>query len=170
MHDGYDVAQVCLNGHVINWQFNGSPRLNAKYCADCGEKTVTNCQECNEEIRGELINTSGFGFATGYTPPPPNYCDECGEPYPWMQSKIESLQEWLGSSSLDEDVKTALSDGIAHIIRDTPKTEVECAKFARLISKVKSSRESRRLISMLFKMATDKAVKSLVEYGVGAPS
>ena len=169
MHDGYDVAQVCLNGHVINRRFKGRPARNAKYCADCGAKAITNCQECNEEIRGELINTSGFGFATGYTPPPPNYCDECGKPYPWMQSKIESLQEWLDSSSLDEDVKTALSDGIAHIMRDTPETEVECAKFARLISKVKSSQESRQLVSLLFKMATDKAVKLLVELGVDAP-
>ena len=167
MHDGYDAAQVCLNGHVIHREFRGRPERNRKHCPKCGEKTITDCQECDGEIRGRLL-ASNFIYL-GPPDPPPDYCAECGKPYPWTQGKIESLRDWLDSSSLDEDVKTALSDGITHIIRDTPKTEVECAKFARLISKVKSSQESRRLISMLFKMATDKAVKLLVEFGVDAP-
>ena len=54
-------------------------------------------------------------------------------------------------------------------MHDTPKTEVQCAMFARIISTVKSSQESRQLISMLFKMATDNAGKLLGGFGVGAP-
>ena len=166
MHDGYDVAQVCLNGHVINWRFKNRPAHNAKYCADCGEETITNCQECNEEIRGDLID--------GYIPliisdPAPNHCDECGKPYPWTQGNIEAFQELVSLLSLDKDSKVVLSDGIEHIIQDTPKTEAKCAMFAKVISKVKPSQESRQLISMLFKIATDNAKELLSGFGVGAP-
>ena len=116
-----------------------------------------------------MINTSGFGFATGYTPPPPNYCDECGKPYPWTQSKIEAFQELVSLLSLDKDSKAALSDGITHIIRDTSETEAKCIKFAKIIPKLTPSQESQQLISTLFRIATENAGKLLEGFGVSAP-
>ena len=44
-----------------------------------------------------------------------------------------------------------------------------CAMFAKVISKVKPSQESRQLISTLFKIATDNAKELLSGFGVGAP-
>ena len=161
---GYDVAQVCLNGHVINARSESSPEDNTKYCADCGERTITSCQDCGEKIRGE--STAPAFFATGYTDPAPSYCIECGKPYPWTQSKIEAFRELVGVLSLNQDNKTVLLDGITHITRDTPRTEVVCAKFSRIISKLKP--QEPRLISILSNIATDRAKELLVE-AIGAP-
>lgn len=167
MHDRYDVAQVCLNGHVINWRFRDRPAHNTKYCADCGEKTIAKCQKCGKEIRGE--STTPFPFATGSITPAPKHCIECGEPYPWTQSKIEAFQELVSQLSLDKDRKVVLSDGIKHIIRDTAETEAKCIKFAKIIPKLKPSQESQQLISTLFRIATENAGKLLEWYGVSAP-
>lgn len=157
------MAQICLNGHVINARSEGHPEKNAKFCPDCGERTITTCQDCSEKIRGEPTNT----FSIGFTFPAPNHCRECGEPYPWTQRKIEAFRELVGLSSLNKDNKTVLLDGITEITRDTPRTEVVCAKFAKIFSKLK--RQEPRLISLLSNIATDRAKELLDEVWNGAP-
>lgn len=158
---GYDVAQICLNGHIVNEQSEGSPDSNTKYCADCGAETITNCLNCRGKIRGAPHSIYSFGF----TSPAPGYCRDCGKPYPWTQSKIESFQNLVDSLSLHQDEKTILSDGITSIISDTPKTEVVCAKFAKIIPKLKSQKPA--IISILSKIATDHVKDLLKESGVG---
>lgn len=129
----YDVAQICLNGHVINALSQRWPKHNTKYCVDCGAKTTTKCQECDEEIRGELVIP---GVAViGPKDSAPKYCIECGKPYPWTRRRIEAFRESVDSSSLDQDSKKTLSDGVVHITRHTPKTERICALFVKIISK-----------------------------------
>lgn len=156
----YDVAQICLNGHVINTRSEGSPDHNTKHCADCGEKTITSCRDCGGKIRGALSGVYNLG-----SDPAPGYCTECGKPYPWTQSKIEAFQDLVDLSSLNQDSKTILLDGIIYVIRDTPKTEAVCAKFAKIIPKLKPQESS--IISILSNMATDHAKKILEEFGVG---
>ena len=51
--DWYDVAQICLNGHVINESVKEYPKFNKKYCDKCGASTITNCPNCHAEIQGE---------------------------------------------------------------------------------------------------------------------
>lgn len=84
-----------------------------------------------------------------------------------MQRKIEAFQELVDSSSLNKDNKTVLLDGITDITRDTPRTEVVCAKFSRIISKLKQ--REPQLISMLSNIATDRA-KELLSGVIGAPT
>lgn len=161
MRDGYDVMQVCLNGHVINARFRSRPEKNRTYCPDCGAKTITSCQECNEEITGESTAPSSF-VVLGYTDPAPDYCDECGKPHPWTQSKLEAFRELVGSTSLKQDKKKVLSDGITHIISDTPKTKLICAQFVGIISKESPLR------SALLDIATKQA-KEFLEKWASAP-
>lgn len=159
---GYDVAQVCLNGHVINARSEGYPEKNAKFCPDCGEGTITTCQDCSKKIRGEPTDV----FSIGFTFPAPNYCRECGKPYPWTQRKIEAFRELVDVLSLNKDYKTVMLDGITDIVRDTPRTEVVCVKFSRIISKLKQ--QEPQLISMLSNIATDRA-KELLSGVISAP-
>ena len=48
----YDIAQICINGHVINSMSKSHPEHNKKFCDKCGAPTITNCPKCNTPIRG----------------------------------------------------------------------------------------------------------------------
>ena len=159
---GYDVAQVCLNGHVINERSEDHPEHNTKHCVDCGEKTITSCQECDWKIRGK--STIPGGLITGYVAPAPNYCIECGKPYPWTQRKLEAFRELVDVLSLSQDHKTVLLDGVTHIIRDTTETNVTCVKFSNIISTLKQHKQP--LIDTLSKIATNHAKELLESLGL----
>src|SRR5213080_2664584 len=53
----YDVAQVCLNGHVTNGFSRSSPEFNETFCSNCGERTITVCPACNHAIRGQIAGS-----------------------------------------------------------------------------------------------------------------
>ena len=50
--EGYDTAQICLNGHKITASYHKYPEFRSKYCKDCGEPTIIKCPDCDEEIKG----------------------------------------------------------------------------------------------------------------------
>ena len=80
-----DTMQVCLNGHVINDSYKKYPEYNQDFCTECGEKTITQCPKCNNPIPGGMQDT---GIAVlGFTPSAPEFCQHCGEKFPWMQKK-----------------------------------------------------------------------------------
>ena len=49
----YDIAQVCLNGHLINASTQRSPEFSKKFCSRCGAPTTTTCTQCDAPIQGE---------------------------------------------------------------------------------------------------------------------
>jgi hypothetical protein len=77
----YDIAQICLNGHVINDSTYQFPEGNKKFCQRCGKPTIVSCQDCGCPIRGNYIAV--VDPASHYTAPA--YCEDCGEPYPWTE-------------------------------------------------------------------------------------
>jgi hypothetical protein len=80
----YDVMQVCLNGHQITSTLKSNPQLSQIRCNKCGEKTISECPKCGENIRGYYHVA---GVLSLHSIPIPEYCHKCGEPYPW-QGKI----------------------------------------------------------------------------------
>lgn len=162
----YDVAQVCMNGHVTNARFREQPIHNKKYCRDCGAKTITECQECNEQIRGKLVPDpfDMIGFSnSGPADPAPNYCIECGKPYPWTQGKIAAFRELVNSSHIESDKKKVLLEGVEHIISATPKTKPTCARLVSIVSK------ESLLKNILLDIAVKQAKEVLEILWAGAP-
>ncbi|MDR7451568.1 MAG: DUF2321 domain-containing protein [Armatimonadota bacterium] len=132
----YDVAQICLNGHTITRSARSSPEFTKKFCPECGEQTITTCPRCNQPIQGEyhVEGVAAIGFKD---PPPPNFCHNCGEPYPWTERKIQSAKALADefddlSSSEREKLKQSLDD----LYRDTPQTEVAAVRFKKIMAKV----------------------------------
>ena len=39
----YEVAQICMNGHVITPFLKTNPIHSQKYCSQCGALTITTC-------------------------------------------------------------------------------------------------------------------------------
>ena len=130
MDQGYDVAQICLNGHVVNSYTKTEPTRNSNFCSACGKATTTKCTSCNHEIRGHSLDY-------GYLYDAPSYCLECGAAYPWTSLKIQTLLELIRETDgISDDNKTKLIESTDDIIIDTPKTKLASNRFKLILNKI----------------------------------
>ncbi|MEY8351236.1 DUF2321 domain-containing protein [Bacillus cereus] len=130
----YDITQVCLNGHIINDTYKKFPEHNQNFCEDCGEKTITTCQGCDADIRGAR-HLDGFGTDL-FVDAPPNYCTNCGKPYPWTELALEAAKELAQEvEGLTEEERKLLSQSIDEIVKNGPKTVVATTRFKKFASK-----------------------------------
>lgn len=105
-----DTAEVCLNGHVINANIKKNPTLRKKHCGICGEETITQCPLCGDSIHGRIIYEN-FEDKTVWGPPS-NYCNNCGNPYPWFKKTAEEILSTAGTEEYDAFLSHAHEDKI----------------------------------------------------------
>jgi len=130
----YDVAQICLNGHIINDSTKEFPQHNKKFCDKCGAATITNCKNCNSEILGRYHVNGVIGLRKEY--PVPAFCPNCGKPYPWTELKIQAAHDIAKElENISDNEKKILVQSIDDIIKDTPKTALAVTRFKRILSK-----------------------------------
>jgi hypothetical protein len=127
--DGYDVMQVCLNGHQITDRLEESPHEAKPFCPQCGAKTIMACPECKTPIQGHL-KLYEFGEA-----PLPNNCHACGTAYPWRQEALAAAVEaaQIGLEGRDAEEAAAL---VAAVSVDNPRAELAAMKLKGLLSKL----------------------------------
>lgn len=131
----YDIAQICLNGHVINRNFQRYHELNKQYCPYCGEPTIIECLKCHKHIKGEHevkgVVAIGFKFYA------PKFCEYCGAAFPWTQSTISAAKELVaGLNAFSEEQKRQLAEDIEVMIKDTPRTVTAAVRFKDLFELV----------------------------------
>src|SRR5690242_20045647 len=132
--EGYDTAQVCLNGHMINSMAEGSPQHNSAFCDKCGAKAITQCPKCKKKIPGYYHAPGVVSLVVGEKPP--NYCHACGAAYPWIESRLSAAREYIRElDRLTENEKGLLSRSLDDLVRDTPNTTVAAMRFKRLMAK-----------------------------------
>jgi len=131
----FDVAQICLNGHIINNSSMTFPSSNKKRCPDCGSETITKCLACNQDIRGYHFVPGVIGF--GGLEKAPGFCEHCGKPYPWTESRLEAARDLAGQLDLDIPERTLLEKSIEEIVRDTPRAPAEAVRFKGVVEKAK---------------------------------
>lgn len=132
----YDVAQICLNGHVVNDSAKSNPKRNENYCRKCGAKTITACPNCNHEIRGYYhvpgVVSAGFEF------PAPRFCSSCGKPYPWTETAIRVFKDLiLKTKKLSSKEIEYLIENVENLFRDDVVAEITARKYTTILSKVK---------------------------------
>lgn len=119
-----------MNGHVMS-KYEADYQ---KFCSFCGEKTYSACPHCGSPIRG--LKELDFVFVGQRPYSRPNYCYECGKPYPWTEKVLESAVELI---SLDDDLDTKsrqlIKDAIPALLVDTPATPVSVAKYQKGIAR-----------------------------------
>jgi len=131
--DSYDVAQICLNGHVINSSVNEYPQFNKKFCDKCGASTIANCPNCHAEIQGHY---HGGGVLSLADQKAPAFCPNCGEPYPWTKTKIQAAYDLARElENISDDDKEILTQSINEIVKDGPRTTLAAARFKKILSK-----------------------------------
>ena len=156
----YDVAQICLNGHVITNRVRRTPEFMQRFCKKCGESTITECQNCKTPIRGDY-HVDGVIAISGRAPTAPSFCHECGKAYPWTERKLEAAWELAEElEELSDGEKEKLKQSLNDLVRDTPKTEVAATRVKKMLSKV--GKESfAAMKSILLDIATEAVKKSL---------
>ena len=131
MGEGYDVAQICLNGHVTNESTQHVPQHSQDFCEKCGQPTITACLNCETPIRGAYWSLGWGTFDL------PAFCGKCGETYPWTETKIEAAREMaLELEDLDQDDRDALAGSIDDLVRETPLTPAAATRSKRILGKV----------------------------------
>ncbi|MCX8167307.1 MAG: DUF2321 domain-containing protein [Candidatus Micrarchaeota archaeon] len=157
----YRVAQICLNGHLITSSADIHPQHQEKYCSKCGEKTITECPECKTPIRGKYEVEGVISFNDDYKVP--SYCYNCGKPYPWTESALESAKSLINEDeNLTTDEKQQFVNALPDLIVEspTPKTQVSVIKFKKFIIKV-AAPTGQALKDIIVDIASETIKKSL---------
>jgi hypothetical protein len=167
----YKVARICLNGHLIGFdegvEVTGRPGLGHyregdRFCVRCGNKAITICPNCDMKIKGEPNVT---WMAADALPPYsiPAFCYNCGEPYPWIQRRLEAAKEQIElEQSLSADDKAALKTDIEDIAHNSPRAE-NAAKRAKAIFQKIGSTVGSTLRDVFVNFASDVLKKILLE-------
>lgn len=159
----YDVAQICMNGHVINESCKEYPQHNQNFCDKCGEKTITKCEGCGADIRGNYNEPGVLVFAPMITP---KYCYNCGKMYPWTKSKLQALNEVIDLvDELEDDDKNELKEASELISTDTPRTQVGVLKIKKYTDKI-SGAIGEKVQDLIVDIASETAIKSMKEIGM----
>jgi hypothetical protein len=135
MGDSYfDVAQICLAGHVANSMARHYPTSNQTFCEKCGERTITACPSCSTNIRG-YYHVPGMIGAFGYSAPA--FCFQCGKPFPWTASGLEAARELADIlEGLTPEERDELKKSLDDLVREGPQTVLAETRFKRLMRKV----------------------------------
>lgn len=146
----YHIAQICLNGDCISDRIDVNKELSQKYCKKCGAKTITACPNCNTPIRGEY-DVEGI-TVIGYEYDVPAFCCECGTPYPWTKSALDSAELLISEDDvLTSDIKNKVIESLPDIIAETPRTQLAASRFKRaLISAGKFTVDGMRQFAIEF--------------------
>jgi hypothetical protein len=117
-----------FNAQLLDVDADGNPIPLPKFCADCGSKTMSKCHGCGAYIQHK---NSRVHYV-------PNYCTECGEPFPWVSNALQELGRVTDEAKeLTEEEKDALKRAYPELTKNTSKTrgaietmKVYCTKFS----------------------------------------
>lgn len=134
--DGFCVAQICLNGHVVTTRAEVVPfKLLRPFCSKCGKETFVKCPRCQETIKGawppdEIDFAQGPGFEF------PHFCPECGAPYPWTAGKLQAARELAAElDGLTGAEREQLAASLEDLVGEGPRTALAATRFTRLIAR-----------------------------------
>ena len=128
----YENAQLCRNGHLVNYFVTTKPHENKKFCDECGEPTLTACEYCNTPLQGFQHNSGGFSYK--YIAP--RFCRECGKMYPWTADRMNAARELVYELNLTATEQEEMEQSIRTLVaQDNPRTQVAIVKFKRLAAK-----------------------------------
>jgi hypothetical protein len=159
MTTGYDIAQVCTSGHVVNSMSASFTEGNRNFCQRCGAKTIRECEACQAPIPG-YFHSNVISIGGGETKPPA-FCGSCGAAYPWTEAGRIEWNELLDlDSDLSDDERARLKQSLDALIVDGPGTPRAALIVKRLLPKA-GSEIANAAKSVLLAIATAKAKQEL---------
>jgi hypothetical protein len=157
--EGYDTAQICRNGHVINEMAARNPQHNQPFCDKCGSPTIAACDACGVSIRGYYH--SPVAFLSGSTMQAPAYCHTCGEPYPWTATALDAARDLADElDGLNAEDRVALKGTLDDLVKDGPRTQVASLRFKKLAAKT-GHEGARMLKAALYAVVTEASKRAI---------
>lgn len=158
---GHDIAQICLNGHVIASIAGSSPQFRKNRCDTCGEETIMTCKSCKTPIKGYYHVLGFIDFNMSYSRP--RFCENCGKPFPWIETKIDVANQLIDlMDSINKDEKLDFKDSISELVKETSKVPIAKVKVNRYLTKVDSDL-SDGLLDVLKETLSEKIKKSFIK-------
>ncbi len=157
---GYDVAQICKNGHLITAYLLTKRELFKKFCPICGEQTINSCGFCKFPIQGINHFHDSTLFDEDFIIP--KYCYNCGKAYPWTELQIRAAKKIIDQLdelqlSEREEFKTAIDD----IVHETPDAKPAAYKIKTVLAKVRG--EAQTMIrDLIVDIASEAIVKIIM--------
>ena len=177
-----DVAQVCEDGHVVNWFSREATSRNRDFCPECGKKTQTQCSQCGDPIEGGILHLGLIdpdsmrdcnnvkqqiiGWDKGKSIP--DHCGKCGQAFP-----LAGKQPHLSSSSQPKTTAPVF-------INNSPGANVNLGSgnihqqvtwvkhFNQKIEKANASvEEKQKAKSILEKISENKLLNTILGAAVG---
>lgn len=132
----YAVGQACSNGHKITGDL--ARENGAAFCPDCGAKTIKECAQCSASLRGDSVVKGPMMSVPVTWHRVPDYCHECGHPFPWMAAKLNAVNELAEAiEELTEHECALLAELVPHLVQETPRTKPAGFKVLTIVSKLK---------------------------------
>jgi hypothetical protein len=148
--EGYDVMEVCENGHVTTAYASTMSQFRKPHCPSCGAKTMILCPNCSGLIQG-AYNSPGIIAMPPSTPP--NNCHLCGAPYPWTVARLAATEELIEDlEDLRAEEKDRLAAAVRDMASDTARTDLGVSRFKKLAAKA-----GQTVGGSLYKMPVDIA-------------
>lgn len=133
----YDIAQICLNGHIVNDATKRFPQFSSKFCRKCGQPTIDQCPACSMHIKGRYHAPGSQTITSAEKSSVPLYCHDCGKPYPWTQSTIDTAIELISEEDdLTEEEKEKISSSLVDIVSHTPRTPLAAIRVKKVFDKM----------------------------------
>ena len=154
--EGYDVMQVCLNGHKTSEYAETMPQFSKPHCPTCGERTIKACPDCQAPIHGHYHSPGVISISDT---PVPNNCYSCGTAYPWRQAAIANAIEVLEMDLTGQDALDA-PELIRAIASETPRSEIAALKLKRILPKLGKATYDVA-IKVISDLASETAKKTL---------
>lgn len=130
----YDVAQICIKGHVTNDSTQQFPQASKKFCPKCGAETITACRECGYPIRGDYVSDVVVVVGAHYKPPA--YCENCGKPYPWTERALAEAGRLAKElPGLTDDEKNEITDSLDDLVTETDMSKSAARRVRTLLTK-----------------------------------
>lgn len=128
----FDIAQICLNGHVVNDTTRDAPTRNQPFCERCGAETIMACQKCSAEIRG--FEHIGGVVHSEYDRPA--YCLQCGAPFPWTEAGLQAARDLADVlEGLTPEDRAQLKESLEHLVKDTPQARVAETRLKQILKR-----------------------------------
>jgi len=155
----YEVAQVCLDGHMITNRYNRNLELRKRFCDKCGAETIHQCRSCNTPIQGKYIVEGAVVLGSG-PGSPPSYCHNCGKSYPWTERRLETARYLIEEADELNEEKEELVSSLPDLVNDTPRTASAAARLRKALSKV-GEHTALALKEIFIEIASETAKKLL---------
>lgn len=158
--DYFDVAQICLNGHVVNDSSGTYPDRNETFCARCGAKTITACPKCKSDLRGfhHIRGVSHSDYDR------PAFCSHCGSALPWTASALKAARELTDVlDGLKDEDREELKKSLNDLMKDTPRARVAETMFKQVMK-----RSGKEAVDAMRSVLTDVLSESVRKAIFGA--